>query len=98
MMAFRRCYNATVFIIVCFSCIYAGSLGVAAQQGQSSTIDILAQQGCDVGTALVPNMQDCVLDELMGNNGTLVFTFTVGPRPRHSILLTLRSTGGGAAM
>jgi hypothetical protein len=61
-------------------------------------IDILAQKGCSVGTALEPNMQDCVVDEVMGSNGTLSFTFNVGPKAKHSLLLTLRSVGGAAVM
>lgn len=84
--------------IVVFSCLVAMALGVPAQPGQFQSIDILSQPGCDAAATLVPNMQDCVLHQLMGSNGTLTMTFTVGAKPKHSILLTLRSVGGMAEM
>ncbi|WIA11368.1 hypothetical protein OEZ85_011489 [Tetradesmus obliquus] len=82
--------------------IALGTLGLILQAHAQVTvpqIDILAQKGCSGGgTALVPNMQDCVVDEVMGSNGTLSFTFNVGPKAKHSLLLTLRSVGGAAIM
>ncbi|WIA31454.1 hypothetical protein OEZ86_002349 [Tetradesmus obliquus] len=87
----------------CIAAIIAvGTLGLILQAQAQVTvpqIDILAQKGCSGGgTALVPNMQDCVVDEVMGSNGTLSFTFNVGPKAKHSLLLTLRSVGGAAVM
>lgn len=79
-------------------CLAAVGLGVKAQQGQSAPVDVLAQPGCDVGKALVPNMQECVIDQLMGSNGTLTLTFNVAAKAKHSVLLTLRSVGGIAEM
>ena len=86
------------FTLLILGCVAAIGLGVQAQQGQSPPIDILQQRGCDVGPALVPNMQDCVIDQLMGSNGTLTLTFNIGPKSKHSVLLTLRSVGGIAEM
>lgn len=87
----------------CIAAIIAvGTLGLILQAQAQVTVpqvDILAQKGCSGGgTALVPNMQDCVVDEVMGSNGTLSFTFNVGPKAKHSLLLTLRSVGGAAVM
>lgn len=87
----------------CMAAIIAlGTLGLILQAHAQVTvpqIDILAQKGCSGGgTALVPNMQDCVVDEVMGSNGTLSFTFNVGPKAKHSLLLTLRSVGGAGVM
>jgi hypothetical protein len=81
--------------------IAVSSLGLIMRAQAQTTvpqIDILQEKGCTVGTALVPNMQDCVVDEVMGSNGTVSFTFNVGPKAKHSLLLTLRSVGGAAVM
>jgi hypothetical protein len=87
---------------LCIAALIAvGSLGLLVHAQAQTTvpqIDILQQKGCTVGTALVPSMQDCVIDEVMGSNGTLSFTFNVGPKVKHSLLLTLRSVGGAAVM
>jgi hypothetical protein len=69
-----------------------------AGQAPVPSVDILQARGCDVGAVLAPNMQDCVLSEGMSSNGTMTFTFAVGARPSHSLLVTLRTVGGGAIM
>eukprot|EP00878_Enallax_costatus_P000366 GHUV01000451.1.p1 GENE.GHUV01000451.1~~GHUV01000451.1.p1 ORF type:complete len:1048 (+),score=213.52 GHUV01000451.1:292-3435(+) len=97
-MAHRFSPGRAAFAVIVLGCVAAIGLGVEAQQGQTTPIDILAQPGCDVGTALVPNMQECVVDQLMGSNGTLTLTFNIGPKSKHSVLLTLRSVGGIAEM
>jgi hypothetical protein len=45
-------------------------------------------------------MQECVMDKMMGSNGTLAFGFSVDPKAakKHAVLLTLRSVGGAAVM
>lgn len=98
MMAPASASRTAGALFILFSCLIVTALGARAQQGQFPTIDILAQPGCDAAATLVPNMQDCVLHQLMGSNGTLTLTFTVGSKPKHSILLTLRSVGGMAQM
>lgn len=98
-MVERESYHRQSWLLLVYlSCLSLAVLGVHGQQGQPPAINILAESGCDVGPALVPNMQDCVLHQLMGSNGTVTYSFQVGPRPKHSILFTLRSVGGVADM
>lgn len=78
-----------------------GCMGLALVQAQTAVVpqvDILAQPGCSVGSVLKPNMQTCVINEIMGSNGTLTFTFNVASDAKHSVLFTLRSVGGAAVL
>lgn len=82
--------------------------GVAQGQTQSSTASAAAtpdmvlseQRGCGPGPYLSADMQDCVIDDFMGSNGTLTIGFSVNPKAakQHDLLLTLRSVGGAAMM
>lgn len=62
-------------------------------------IVVSERKGCGPGPHLTPNMQNCVIDELMGSNGTLALGFSVDPKAaKFGVLLTLRSVGGAAVM
>eukprot|EP00879_Flechtneria_rotunda_P020521 GHRR01021592.1.p1 GENE.GHRR01021592.1~~GHRR01021592.1.p1 ORF type:complete len:536 (+),score=117.26 GHRR01021592.1:712-2319(+) len=71
----------------------------AHAQPNTPAVEISGQPGCGMGDYLKPNMQDCAVDEIMGSNGTLAFTFSVDSSgANYSVLLTLRSVGGSAIM
>lgn len=66
----------------------------------SPDIVLAEQRGCGPGPYLSPNMQNCVIDDFMGSNGTLTVGFSVDPKAakKHALLLTLRSVGGAAVV
>ena len=71
---------------------------IAGVRAQVDTVDIPSKEGCGAGGYLVEGNNDCEINELMGANGTLVFSFKVSPKARHGVLVTLRSVGAQAIM
>jgi len=84
-----RCMVIAIVLIIIAS---------AHVHAQGPTVDITSLPRCGSGGYLVQGNNDCVVNELMGSNGTLTFSFKVKPQAKHGLLLTLRSVGAEAVM
>lgn len=101
-MIMQRKVASSLLLVALFALGATAQPRPSGRPGPSGAPDIslAGKQGCGAGPYLTPNMQDCVVDELMGSNGTLSVGFSVNAKSakKHGVLLTLRSVGGAAVM
>lgn len=102
-MAVRHGAQFSSLLLLALSVALLG--GASAQRGaagsqQSPAASLFeASRGCGAGPYLEQGLTNCVVNEMMGANGTVVYSFAVNPKgPKHALLLTLRSVGGAAVM
>lgn len=99
-MARRRTSSVFLVALWALGAVAQRQAGARPGEGAAPDVSISEEPGCGPGPYLKPNMQDCVMDKMMGSNGTLTFGFSVDPKAakKHAVLLTLRSVGGAAVM